>query len=235
MTIIKQERQFSSYVNNSTKHLLDVLVDSSSDSQSYQDALTALGEQLSQSIIEKLDPVAPKDITLAVTAEDADYLAKGFIKNYEQQSGKKVFLACFWNDHRIEDESKKSIAPVVNEYLQPGFDNSHILVVIKSIISGSCVVRSNILSLYNRMSPDSIFIAAPVMHKDAESNLSTDFPSEFFAKFDFTWFAKDSVKDGDGTVLPGIGGQIYERLGLHGKPHETHLMPHEVRTRIIAS
>ncbi|OOE58782.1 hypothetical protein [Salinivibrio kushneri] len=231
----KQDRQYSHLANNTTKYQLELLADPSSDSQTYQNALKVLGRQLAQSIVEKLGSVEPRDITLAVTAEDADYLARGFIEKYEQKLGKKVFLACFWNDHRIEDKSKKSIAPVVNEYLQPGFESNHTLVVIKSIISGSCVVRSNILSLYQRMSPDNIFIAAPVMHIDAESKLSADFPVEFLSKFSFTWFAKDSLKEGDGTVLPGVGGQVYERLGLHGKPHETHLMPNEVRTRIIAS
>jgi hypothetical protein len=229
-------RIYASHTDLNIRDSLSLLADNKTSVEQYKSAFINLGHRLAERFLEDHRGLLENDITIAVTAEDADFLAKGFIEEFENISGKKAFLACFWNDHTQEELTGRSIAPPINEYLQPGYEESSQLVVIKSIISGSCVVRSNILALHDRMkNMSSVHVAAPVMFSEAESTLKNEFPKELSDKFDFTWFAKDSERKKDGEVIPGIGGQIYERLGLQGKPHELNYMPEFVVSRLTAS
>ncbi|HAS8314473.1 TPA: hypothetical protein I7702_05840 [Vibrio vulnificus] len=228
-------RTYANDIDTDIQQNLELIADTETSVDQYKLAFVNLGQRLAERFISTHKEVLDADITIAVTAEDADFLAKGFIDRFEKISGKKAFLACFWNDHTTESLTGRSIAPPINEYLQPGFEDSSDLVVIKSIISGSCVVRSNILALHDRMKHMSkVHVAAPVMYENAESTLKGEFPLELSSKFDFTWFAKDSERKCDGEVIPGIGGQIYNRLGLNGKPHEMNYMPESVVSRLIA-
>ena len=61
----------------------------------------------------------------------------------------------------------------------------------------------------------------PSAGREAEGLVSGEFPAEVAAKFEFYSFAADGEKVGD-NVVPGIGGQVYERLGIG---------PHEVKNR----
>lgn len=228
-------RVYASHIDTNIRDSLGLLADRKTSVEQYKNAFINLGHRLAQRFLKEHPSLVDHDITIAVTAEDADFLAKGFIEEFEKSSGRKAYLACFWNDHTQEELTGRSIAPPINEYLQPGYEVSTQLVVIKSIISGSCVVRSNILALYDRMqNMSNVHVAAPVMFKEAESTLKNEFPEEFADKFDFTWFAKDSERKQDGEVIPGIGGQIYDRLGLEAKPHEFNYMPEFVLSRLTA-
>ena len=71
-----------------------------------------------------------------------------------------------------------------------------------------------------------IFIVAPVVHKNSEASLIKEFPHDISSKFNFVYFAKDAQKDSySGEVIPGIGGQVYELLGLVKQPALTNYMP----------
>lgn len=229
------KRIYSGYIDTNIQESLNLLIDVETSVEQYQDAFVNLGHRLAERFLNDNDGLIGHDITIAATAEDADFLAKGFIDEFEKVSGKKAYLACFWNDHTQEHLTGRTIAPPINEYLQPGYEENSELVVIKSIISGSCVVRSNILALHERMKNMSkVHVAAPVMFSDAECLLKNEFPVELSSKFDFTWFVKDSARKDNGEVIPGIGGQIYQRLGLNGKPHDLNYMPKSVVSRLIA-
>lgn len=52
------------------------------------------------------------------------------------------------------------------------------------------------------------------MYKDAQKNLQKEFPESISNKFEFLTFAIDTSKDAQGSVLPGVGGMIYPKLGL---------------------
>ncbi len=228
-------RIYASHIDTDIQESLNLLANVDTSVEQYKAAFVRLGHRLAQRFLDEHKDAIGDNITIAVTAEDADFLAKGFIDEFEKSSGKKAFLACFWNDHTKESLTGRSIAPPINEYLQPGYEDSSELIVIKSIISGSCVVRSNILALHERMKNMSkVHVAAPVMFSDAESTLKNEFPEELSEKFDFTWFAKDSERKDNGEVIPGIGGQVYNRLGLNGKPHELNYMPESVVSRLVA-
>lgn len=229
-------RTYASNIDINIQESLRLLAEANTTVDQYKKTFINLGQYLAERFINEHKNSINDNITIAVTAEDADFLAKGFIDEFERVSGKKAYLACFWNDHTKESLTGRNIAPPINEYLQPGYENSSELVVIKSIISGSCVVRSNILALHDRMlNMSKVHVAAPVMFIDAEKTLKNEFPKEFSNKFDFIWFAKDSIRKEDGEVIPGIGGQIYNRLGLQGKPHELNYMPDFVVSRLMTN
>ena len=116
-------------------------------------------------------------------------------------------------------------------YLQPGFQESKNLIVAKSVLSGSCVVRTNILALIDELDKDtSIFIVSPVLYKEAEQSLRGEFPEEISYRFTFVYFAKDADRnEASGEVTPGIGGMIYQLLGLSEQPVRTGYMPQLVK------
>jgi hypothetical protein len=106
------------------------------------------------------------------------------------------------------------------------------LVVVKSVISGSCVVRTNLLALLERVDVTKIYIVAPVVHKKAESTLINEFPPEVAAKFKFIYLAKDEERDSSGEVIPGIGGHVYQLLGLGDQPSRTGYVPSLVKSLV---
>lgn len=59
-------------------------------------------------------------------------------------------------------------------------------------------------------------VVAPVMLKGAQERLASEFPKQVASRFDYLTFAIDDVRDDD-TVIPGIGGQVYDRLGMTDK------------------
>ncbi|MCY1562230.1 hypothetical protein D9M68_995900 [compost metagenome] len=63
------------------------------------------------------------------------------------------------------------------------------------------------------------------MHKNSEEALRSEFPDEVSSKFEFIYFAIDAKKDETGEVIPGIGGQIYQLLGIGKQPAHNGYMP----------
>lgn len=81
------------------------------------------------------------------------------------------------------------------------------------------MVKTQLTRLVEKMNPLNIYILSPVMYKDAQKNLQKEFPESISNKFEFLTFAIDTSKDAQGSVLPGVGGMIYPKLGL-GDIHE---------------
>ena len=225
MNINSNNRKFDGSVNDDVKSLLGTLVDKGTNSEQYKNTMLKLGQFMGKELLKKLDPT--KKYCVASTVEDADFLANGIIDSIKD-SVDTVYLACFWNDRF------SNVAPIYNKYLDKGVENSHALIVVKSIMSGSCVVKTNITALINQIEASEIFVLAPVMHKDSQKKLEKEFPEQISNRFDYFSLAIDECRDESGEVLPGIGGSVYERLGFKGQSDKNKYLPNIVQKRIFA-
>lgn len=212
-------RSYSRFANEIAKDSLDELLSAAGEPQKYQSAMNTLGKCLGESLNDSL-PENARCLVVS-TAEDADYLTSGVIQALESKHD--TLAAVFWNNH--QQIPGGSIAPIVHKFIQPGYESADTLVVVKSVISGSCVVRTNILALIEKFDPKRIFILSPVMHTKSAENLSAEFPAEISSKFDFIYFAQDSQRESSGEVVPGIGGEVYQLLGIGKQPVLTSYMP----------
>ncbi|KWB39592.1 hypothetical protein WL34_10875 [Burkholderia cepacia] len=218
-------RTTTDYSSHNTDTLLAALASERTDVEHYRETMKSLGGELARAIVPKVKgPDVGSTICIACTVEDADYLAQGLIDGLVARGvgADKLRLFCFWNERltRFDDEQSGSfdIAPIVKQYEEPVDLGKAVLVVIKSIISGACVVKTNLSRLIDRAEPEKIFVAAPVMHVEAKKRLEEQFPPSVSERFDFVTFAIDRVRSADGhTVVPGIGGSVYERLGFEDR------------------
>ena len=224
-------REYSSLTNINVRRSLDLLIDRSTSTQGYEAAMFALGQELGTAILRKIQSPDAK-IYLACTAEDADFLAKGILDSLEAK-GFRPAIACFWNQ-RINpfDIADIQIAPIIKKYKEPIDKQIDFLVVVKSIISGACVVKTNLRNLIQDIEPQSILIASPVMYVGAEQRLKDEFDPAIYDKFDFLYFAQDDERKSDGEVVPGIGGMVYDRLGFDGQDDKNRHMPKIVKERM---
>ena len=208
------ERTYSNIANSLAKDHLQGLLDSKNNPSDYRVHM----EELRQS----------NKCLVISTAEDADFLQAG-VKSVLNQNQIANKLAVFWNNH-YQLPSKDSVAPIVHKFIEPGFEQADNVIIVKSVMSGSCVVRTNLIAMLNQIkNAKQIFIVSPVIHKNSEKSLIKEFPFEISSKFHFVYFAKDSQKDkNSGEVIPGIGGQVYELLGLVKQPALTSYMPESV-------
>jgi hypothetical protein len=225
-------RTYSTLVNENIRHLLDTLADKSIKPSLYQQAMTKLGNSLGEAILSKIDSDQEK-IYLASTVEDADFLAAGILNRLEERI-KSIAFACFWNQRfspfEIED---LQIAPILKKYQEPTSESVDCLIVVKSIISGACVVRTNLTDLIQTINPKKIFIVAPVMYDQADQKLKSGFEQSIYDKFQFFYFAQDSERTPAGEVIPGIGGMVYERLGFQGQDAKNQYVPEIVKSRRV--
>lgn len=214
---IMNPRKLTEFTTPDIQKHLATLIDTDVNVRDYQAAMYALGESLGA--------LLPKDscdgeLLVVSTSEDADFLTSGYISSLDKLKC-KYKLAIFWN-HHYSLENGESVAPITNKFIQNGFESCNRVVLLKSIISGSCVIRTNLLalldSLKNLSARQSIIVAAPVMHENGESNLKKEFPNHINDKFLFHTFAIDINKDKKGNVLDGIGGEVYAHLGLETQP-----------------
>ena len=173
-------------------------------------------------------------ICIVCTVEDADFLAKGLLETLAVAGvdASRLKLVCFWNE-RVrrftgDDHDSFDIAPIIKQYREDFDLNDAVLVVVKSIISGSCVVKTNLAALIDHVVPQRIIVAAPVMLLGAESRLAEQFPLSTSKRFEYLTFAIDDEKGEDDNVVPGIGGSVYERLGFADK---TSYVPELVKQR----
>jgi len=216
-------------VNHFIEELLEKLIDSSTDSHHYADTMYQLGVEFGHIILNEIKQAST--ITLACTVEDADYLAKGILDVLERQNN-KVFLAVFWNKRfKAGDEYSISVAPIIKEYHESGFNKTNILIILKSIIANSCVVRTNLTRLIEESSPEEILVVAPVLLKGAKENLEREFDQSISKRFRYLYFAEDDEKTKEGIVLPGIGGDVYKRLGFTGQEAKNRFTPSIVKER----
>ncbi|OPH39241.1 Uncharacterised protein [Moraxella lacunata] len=222
-------RQFSVYTTPLAKqHLQGLLEDK--NPLTYQKHMYVLGELLSQNIISQIDN--KEEVLLISTAEDADYLQLG-VQDELKKANFNTKMAVFWNNH-YQPSYGGSVAPIVHKYLEPNYHTAKTVIIVKSVISGSCVVRTNLLELFDTIKEAKrIFIVSPVMHINSQDALKAEFPNDIANKFEFIYFAIDAQKDKQtGEVIPGIGGQIYGLLGLTDQPARTGYIPKTIQKRM---
>jgi hypothetical protein len=223
-------REYSEHASPEVQGQLQRLVDRV-PSREYRDAMGALGQALGRVVAGQLDPTA--SVLLICTNEDADFLARGTLDALKAGGFDRVALACFWNDRRtVRSEVGPDLdtAPIVRRYVEP-VETVDAFVVVKSVISSACVVRTNTTELVYEKRPARIFVAAPVMYKGARIGLEAECPAEIVALFEYVWFAVDDEKKDDGEVVPGIGGSVYELLGIGDKETKNQYTPEIVRQR----
>ncbi|MDR3570628.1 MAG: hypothetical protein P4L81_00285 [Candidatus Pacebacteria bacterium] len=198
------------------------MADKLSSESVYRDAMYALGKDLAARMAAQLVPTKMLDVCVACTVEDADFLASGIVAGFRDAglADDRLKLACFWNKRvkrfdGTEDDSF-DVAPIVKEYREPMDVRHSVVVVVKSIISGACVVKTNLSSLIDDIEPERVFVAAPVMYKGSRERLASEFAPDVANRFEFFTFAIDDQKSGE-IVEPGIGGSVYSRLGLEEK------------------
>lgn len=222
-------RSYSDYTNANVKHALDLLVDSNSDSTVYRDAMYLLGTNLAAQLNKQLPTGV--SISLAGTAEDIDFLAKGIWEALALRFD-KMFLNVFWNKRFTPSpENGIAVAPILKEFHDEGYAKSDVLIIVKSIIATSCVIRTNLNRLIETTNPMEIFVVSPVMYKNARTELEKEFPEEISNRFQYVYFAIDDDIDKDGMVRPGIGGDVYLRLGLGNQDAKNRFTPELVLKR----
>lgn len=223
-------RNFTSLASEHDRRSLDLLSDVSTSVCVYRDAMRDLGKTLGESIVSKIRGESPSQICLVCTVEDADSLGVGLLSALSEEGlGDRVRLVCFWNQ-RIE-LGDESVAPIVKEYREPCEVDGSILIVLKSIIASSCVVRTNLSNMIGQSSPKRIFVAAPVMLCGAEERLSREFLPEVSAKFEYHTLAVDDEVGANKWVIPGVGGDVYTRLGFNGAEAKNRYVPRLVKER----
>lgn len=219
---------YTAYANPEVQQLLQNLLLASTQPHEYQQIMTRLGQHLITAAIAEIP--ANHHVNVVCTVEDADFLARGIVDSLQKKID-QVTLSCFWNHRqKIGAVDPVSVAPSFRRYLEPTH-RIDTLIVVKSIISGSCVVKTNLLDMLAQFSPEQILILAPVMHKDAQRKLEAEFEADIVEKFHFYTFAIDDIRQQDGTVMPGIGGNVYERLGFGDQDAKNRYTPQIVKER----
>ena len=195
------------------KASLEALADKTTGIEEYRKAFRKLGEELGRVLAYEYEATAAEHTMLVCASEDADWLATGVESGFGKGELKK---SVYWSSrevvHTNADGSKVEISPIEKAYEEP-IDDCQLLIIVKSIISTSCVVKTQLTRLIGKITPKQIAILAPVMYKDGIPNLMREFPEEINRKFHFVTFAIDEERVGN-EVIPGIGGMVYSRLGL---------------------
>jgi uracil phosphoribosyltransferase len=223
-------RTFSTFISNRSKALkwLDVIADKATSPEDYRTSFQELGKILGSIVVDD-KRVKHQQILLCCTNEDADWLANGILETVSKEN--TVFMSVLWNKrHSPGNDEVYAVAPVVKTYLEP-MHSCDLLIVCKSIIYTSCVVRSNIQYLFEKVKPKHIIILSPVMYKGADTKLRAEFPTRISKDFEFVYLAQDDEANDKGEVVPGIGGSIYDRIGLGGKSNKNAYIPEIVKYR----
>lgn len=224
-------RSYSAITTAEDKAWLRVLIDPHTPVDRYREAMLNLGFGLGNAILDRIKPATNCNVYLACTAEDADFLAQGILSRLEQQNF-TVGFACFWNQRLSPFEVEDlQIAPIIKKYQEPLNQAVNYLIIVKSIISGACVVRTNLMNLIQTINPETIFIAAPVIYKTAKASLNQSFEPRIYDKFQYFYFACDDERTAVGEVIPGIGGMVYDRLGFSGQDERMTFIPEIVKSR----
>jgi hypothetical protein len=223
-------RILQQWVDEETTYLLNRLADTKTDAEAYRQIMYQLGVVLGNKLLEPLEGIT--NINLASTAEDADFLGKGIIDTLEQAK-KSVLLTVYWNKNfKPNIENNISIAPIIKEFHEISNEiKPDVLVIIKSIISSSCVIRTNLTRFIEDSTPNTIFVVSPVLLSGSIAHLELEFPEEISSRFRYLYLAEDTERSNQGIVLPGIGGDVYKRLGFEGQEQKNRYTPNIVRER----
>lgn len=212
-----------------TRLHLDSIADANTDSDSYRHSMQELGKKLASGVLPRISSDESEDVYVVCTVEDADFLARGVIEELESRGfGSRIKLMCLWNT-KVRDEDI-SLSPILRQYKEKSSSLKASFIVVKSIISGACVVKTNLTRALSTIEPEQVFVVSPVLLKGAQKRLCEEFPTHISKKFEYVWMATDSVKDGD-NVIPGIGGSVYERLGLGDENSKNKYTPVLVKER----
>jgi hypothetical protein len=226
-------RTFTSFAkaDPEAQALVDKLPTIKGNPEAYRKQMLAIGRHLGAGVIASLPSKQTKNICVVCTVEDADYLARGLIESLEESGlSEQVHLICLWNE-KIRANGV-SLSPVVKQYKEDFDAKDATVIVVKSIISGACVVKTNLMRVISFAQPNEIFVVSPVMLIGAEGRLAREFPPNISEKFTFVHFATDTEKDVDGeNVIPGIGGSVYELLGLGDSRSKNKYIPSIVKER----
>lgn len=216
-------RKYSDEIDTKTIRLLEMVASGSTTVADYQQAMEQLGRALTERLFRSgLD--SSKHYCVVSTVEDADYLAKGILDSLSSRV-KGVSLACYWNHRYKPFEGSTGVAPIKRRFFGPGVNEASELIVVKSIINNACVVKTNITDLIQKIKPKNIWVVAPVIFENAEANLKSEFPEEIYSRFRFSYLAADSEQDANGFVIPGIGGDVYKRLGFSDQNEKNSFIP----------
>ena len=208
--------------------MLTNLIDNKHGVEEYRNTFFNLGQELGKIIKVKYGDLG--QVLVVCAAEDADWLANGLL----DYCGLNTSIAVYWTDRKVICEDPKiEISPIVKSYIDSDVDSCDTMIVVKSIISTSCVVKTQLNNLMNRCNPSRIIIAAPVMFKDADNVLREEFPEKIADKFSFVSFAVDDERNNEGIVLPGIGGMVYPKLGVGDVHQKNAYMPNLVKRHIM--
>lgn len=214
--------------NKAVVSLLDRIADRNTPVEEYRNSFLSIGVELGHAAMDILPSKFNKSTMLACASEDADWLAKGFLEGIGEPL---LPLAVFWGI-RKKLSNGRDINSIVGAYQDKLDSQCTNLIIIKSIISSSCVVKTQLLRLISEIVPENIYIVAPVMYKDAQKNLSAEFPPDISSKFEFITFAIDDEINERGEIIPGIGGMIYPRLGLDNEVEKNRYIPNIVKERL---
>lgn len=227
-------RTLTQYAARDTEQLLELLSNESTGPEEYRQAMTDLGRHMAVNVLKLAQLEGSDTVCVVSTVEDADFLAKGLIDGLEDAGvdSNSLKFVCFWNErvHSFQNDDRKAfdVAPIIKQYKEDVVVEQAVLVVVKSIISGACVVRTNIAALIEQTLPKRVVVAAPVMLEGAEDRLASEFSSATAQLFQYLTFAVDNEKGQDDNVIPGIGGSVYDRLGFENK---NTYVPEIVKTR----
>ncbi|MCC8176847.1 MAG: hypothetical protein LUC85_11140 [Bacteroidales bacterium] len=209
------------------KELLNTIASDATSVSDYQSSFFKIGVELGLAMQSKFAVDLSNSSLLACASEDADWLASGFLEGIKKSD---LPVAVFWSI-RKKLSNGIDISPIVREYRDEVAADCQNLFIVKSIISSSCVVKTQLTRLMTELSPKRIFIIAPVMFKDAEDNLRREFPHEIASRFQFLTFAIDDERQGM-AVVPGVGGMVYGRLGLGDEESKNAYIPEIVKKRL---
>ncbi|WP_295539166.1 hypothetical protein [uncultured Pseudacidovorax sp.] len=224
-------REYTAIANRDAeaRRLVDEVADPGVDVSSYRELMRRMGRKLAQAIVPQIHTSVAGDVFVVCTVEDADFLARGVIDELsDAQMGSRVRLICLWNE-KVR-EGAVSLSPIIKQYKEQSQAGAAAFIVVKSIISGACVVKTNLTRALSYQNPAQVFVASPVLLSGAQERLAAEFPPEISAKFEYVWFATDSDKQGE-NVLPGIGGSVYERLGFGDECEKNKYVPEIVKER----
>lgn len=209
--------------------LLNTIADRDTSVEDYRASFYSIGKELGLIFKNILQDQYKETTLLACASEDADWLADGFMCGLDAPM---LPLAVFWGI-RERLSNGIDVTSIIRTYKDDLESQCENLIIIKSIISSSCVVKTQLLRLISDISPKSIYIIAPVMYKDAETNLRMDFPHDISSKFKFITFAVDDEINEQKEIIPGIGGMVYPRLGLGNESEKNSYIPHIVKKRMV--
>lgn len=228
MRNLAPQRAYKNPKDDFAKKLLESLLIENISAEDYRNNMFEIGRHLGETLTKSLD--SNKRYCIVATAEDADFLARGIIESLEEHVA-ALYLTCFWNDRMMINEA--SVAPIYNKYFETGYDSADELIVIKSIMSGSCVVKTNITALFDKVTPTAIHVVAPVMHTESDQKLEQQFPNRIAKLFNYVYLAKDSQRK-NSEVIPGIGGSVYEKLGFKSQKDKNMFLPKIITNKMFA-